>query len=325
MHKRRVNELSLNMVIEPVGPILIKSGLSGGADPTLPEMSFVRTIHPQTQQNTIYLPGASLKGAIRSHCERILNTVFGEDACCNPVSNKANCFQRVHDIKNTAEQYRQLCPACRIFGDMSHASHLYTADAYPIPQSTKLAVRQNVAIDRLSGGVANGPFDMEVALKGQFCTSLRIINFELWQIGLLALALRDMSQGRLRLGFAKSRGLGEVAVRITGLTIAYPGQFIDDPQRFEDTLYGVSALASDLREAYGYVEDDIYDLSQAGTLDDESLLWGQPTLYFGSSDQAADLDKTEQQQAHDEVNLVLRDAAQAWILYARARQGGMVE
>ncbi len=61
MHKRLLNEAILSIAIEPHGPILIKAG-DKGADPTLPDMEFVRT------NGTPYLPGSSLKGVIRAHC-----------------------------------------------------------------------------------------------------------------------------------------------------------------------------------------------------------------------------------------------------------------
>ena len=61
MHKALLCELHLDFAIEPRGPLLIKSGREAGADPTLPDMNFVRTYHP-TLGETVYLPGSSLKG-----------------------------------------------------------------------------------------------------------------------------------------------------------------------------------------------------------------------------------------------------------------------
>ena len=111
MHKRRVNELKLAFTISPQGPILIKAGDDGGLDPTLPSMSFVRTRHPGNGRTTIYLPGASLKGVIRSHTERIIHTVLGEapEICCDPLDHNNNCASRLKDVKSTAEQYQKSC------------------------------------------------------------------------------------------------------------------------------------------------------------------------------------------------------------------------
>ncbi len=309
MHKRRVNELKLDLTIQPAGPILIKSGDDGGLDPTLPSMSFVRTLHPQDKRQTIYLPGASLKGVIRSHSERILHTVFGEDPtiCCDPLARNGNCFDRLRkqSIKDAAEQYKQMCLACRTFGHMANASHFLSADAYPSEAINELPVRQNVAIDRLSGGVAVGPFDMEVALEGQFKTTLSLFNFELWQVGLLALTLRDLAEGRVRLGFAKSRGLGEVQVTFNCLEIGYPGQFGAAKYDFGRQMVGVGALAPDLRSAYGYVEaEDVLEYPQPAGLDEAGRLWGRPSVTFES----------------ENIMPVFAQAVQSWAAYTTGRK-----
>lgn len=300
MHKRRVNELILTFAIAPEGPILIKSGQDAGADPTLPKMSFVRTRHPKDGQRTIYLPGSSLKGVLRSHCERILRTVFGDDIdkCCDPLSRRQSCGVRYHSVEDTAEQYKALCLACKIFGHMVNAGHLLTADAYPkepIDGSPALEIRNNVAIDRLSGGVAVGPFDMEVALQGQFITQVRLINFEVWQVGLVALALRDLAEGRLPVGFAKSRGLGQVSATFQRLEVAYPGTFAMDDKA--EALYGVGALAPDLVEAYGYVADDRIPYPTPGTPVADSPAWGRPAVAF---------------EGHETVSPVFQAAVGAW-------------
>jgi CRISPR/Cas system CSM-associated protein Csm3 (group 7 of RAMP superfamily) len=310
MHKRRLNELTLTLTIAPDGPILIKSGQEAGADPTLPQMSFVRTRHPKTSARTIYLPGSSLKGVIRSHSERIIRTVFGDDAdkCCDPLSRHQSCGVRHKNIQDTAEQYKALCLACKIFGHMVNAGHLLTADAYPeqpINGSPALEIRNNVAIDRLSGGVAVGPFDMEVAIQGAFETQLKLINFELWQVGLVALALRDLAEGRLPIGFAKSRGLGQVTATFQRLEIAYPGAFEMGDKA--EVLYGVGALAPDLVAAYDYVADDQASYPTPGAPVAESAAWGRPAVAF---------------EEHEAVTDVFKATVSAWAAKARAASDG---
>ncbi|MCB0020839.1 MAG: hypothetical protein KDE09_23755, partial [Anaerolineales bacterium] len=133
MHKMRVNQLVLDLIIEPDGPLLIKSGNESGADPTLPSMNFVRTQHPISGEQTIYLPGASLKGVIRSHSERILRSLLPENErnCCDPLDRRSNCGTRTRNERDTARQYEQLCLACRLYGHTTHYSHFLAADAYP--------------------------------------------------------------------------------------------------------------------------------------------------------------------------------------------------
>lgn len=321
MHKRRLNELTLDILIEPAGPLLIKSGHEAGADPTLPSMSFVRTRHPMTGERTIYLPGSSLKGVIRSHTERIIRTVYGEDPnmCCDPLGRQS-CGRRHHGVADTAEQYKRLCLACRIFGATVNAGHFLTADAYPAAPIDTLPVRNNVAIDRLSGGVAVGPFDMEVAVEGHFVTRLTLINFELWQVGVLALALRDLATGRVQLGYAKSRGLGKVNVHFGRLEFGYPGRFEADG--LVDTLYGVGALAPDMIAGYGYVPDDTLKLSEPGILEAESVAWGRPVVRFGLlEDVALTAAADKQLEAADmEIQAVFKQVVQAWAAYDPRRE-----
>ncbi|MCD5401274.1 hypothetical protein LR013_01590, partial [candidate division NPL-UPA2 bacterium] len=58
-------------------------------------------------------------------------------------------------------------------------------------------------------------------------------NFELWQIGVLALGIGGLEQGILKLGFGKNRGFGEVNIKVEGANFlfAFPVP--------EDRIWGV--------------------------------------------------------------------------------------
>lgn len=281
MHKQLVNELRLEFVIRPQGPLLIKSGQEAGADPTLLDMNFVRTQHGELGE-TIYLPGSSLKGTLRSYCEKIARTVGVK--CCDPLSNDS-CGRRVERAgqRGTAAQiYSDLCTICRIFGHTVMASHLQMADAYPLAEEMEAVndteERDGVAIDRVSGAVAVGPFQLEVVTKGAFKGQLYLKNFQFWQIGLLAVALRDIGQGRVPLGFAKSRGLGRVRVDYTRLEISYPGQFGQaESLDFAHHLYGVTAFPVDGMETYGFEPEEPMELPEAK---EPTIEWGRATQLY---------------------------------------------
>jgi len=221
MHKRLYNEAIIQLTISPDGPILIKAG-EKGADPTLPDMEFVRTYHDG--RDTIYLPGSSLKGVLRAHCERIARTVGGEWLACDPLDSRKSCSAKLErKAQNGAEAYRQSCFICQLFGNTSLASHLRITDGYPAdPEKVQLEERNGVAIDRVFGSVAVGPFNYEVCTEGDFQTTIHIKNFTVAQLGLLALTLRDLGAGRVGVGFAKSRGLGRVKARLDSLAVRYP-------------------------------------------------------------------------------------------------------
>lgn len=255
MFKVALNHLRLDFAIQPNGPLLIKSGQDTGANPLLPAMSFVRTVHPDSRTSTIYLPGSSLKGVIRSRCEQIARTV-------KLNVDEFNAFKLHNDIAEqfrkreaadgaVVNAYRHVCSITRLFGSNNLASRVQLTDFYPTDPIDVLPIRQMVAIDRRSGASAN-TFTMEVAppaLNDEvpviFFGTIHLQNFERWQVGLLALALRDLNAGQVPVGFGSSRGLGQVRLFYRTLQISYPGLLSETEavQRGADRyLLGVAQL-----------------------------------------------------------------------------------
>jgi CRISPR/Cas system CSM-associated protein Csm3 (group 7 of RAMP superfamily) len=233
MHKRFVNHCTIDLTLIPDGPILIKSG-EEGADPTKPNMEFVETYHAGGK--SIYLPGSSLKGAIRAHAERIVRTL-GRDSNPNdpkvlwandPLNDKYDYLQK----KSSSDIYKLSSFTDRIFGNTSIASRLRIEDAHPIDKKQlKIQERNGVAIDRVFGSVAVGPFNYQVCTAGEFRTKIHLKNFSLAQLGLIGLVLRDLNDGWFGIGFAKSRGLGTVTVKYNEAVVQYPGCKLDEDNR----------------------------------------------------------------------------------------------
>ncbi|MCL1466534.1 RAMP superfamily CRISPR-associated protein [Argonema galeatum] len=225
MHKRFVNHCTIDLTLIPDGPILIKSGKEG-ANPTKPDMEFVETYHAGGR--SIYLPGSGLKGAIRAHAERIVRTV-GRDSNPNdpkivwandPINDK---YDYLKDLP-APKIYQKSSFTDRIFGNTSIASRVRIEDAYPVDKSkVKIEERNGVAIDRVFGSVAVGPFNYQVCTAGEFRTKIHLKNFSLAQLGLIGLVLRDLNEGWFGIGFAKSRGLGTVTVKYNSAVVQYPG------------------------------------------------------------------------------------------------------
>lgn len=271
MHKRYVNQCTLELTIIPDGPILIKSGQEG-ADPTKPDMEFVETYHKTGK--TIYLPGSSLKGAIRAHAERIVRTVGKDRRPNNPDELWANDplndkYDYLKD-KSTSDVYRLSSFTDQMFGNTAVASRLRIEDAYPDnPKLLKIEERNGVAIDRVYGSVAVGPFNYQVCTAGEFKTKIHLKNFTLAQLGLIALVLRDLNEGWFGLGFAKSRGLGTVEVDYTKAIVQYPGCQLKDnkisllgSEKTWETnmLLGVGEFLDPLEaKLYGFPADDHQD------------------------------------------------------------------
>lgn len=215
MHKTRYNALNLTLHLSPKGPLLIKAG-GISADPTLPDMQFVRTYHPEKGE-TVYIPGSSLKGVVRGFVEKALRTVGDTNswrwACATFPDEDESCAKKLGKEENSATIYKKSCGACRIFGHTRLKGRASFTDLFPIDE-VKTEIRYGVAISRLSHAVAHGPFEMEVAVSGTFEGHLVLENFEIWQLGLLALALESMNQGLVKVGFGKNRGFGEVTVEV---------------------------------------------------------------------------------------------------------------
>ena len=143
-------------------------------------------------------------------------------------------------------------------------------DAYPTRETVEAAnqteQRDGVAIDRLSGAVANGPFTLEVVTQGQFQATLSLENFELWQLGLVTIALRDLGSSLCPIGYGKSRGLGRMAVTLSRLEVGYPGRFSvqEGKRNYANNIYGVSAF--DVPDNYGFEPEDSLVLNKPGKL-----------------------------------------------------------
>ncbi|HEY7067233.1 MAG TPA: RAMP superfamily CRISPR-associated protein [Chloroflexota bacterium] len=289
MHRRRVNEAVLSLALRPEGPLLVRAA-NPGADPTRPDVEFART--RRAGLDTVYLPGSSLKGALRAHCERIARTVGGEGPdrrprlSCNPLGSAPDgpgysCNRRLHALAERADArraYRDSCFVCQLFGNQHEAAHLRIADTYPAT-APRVEPRASVGVDRVYGSAAVGPLTYEVVTDGRFETEIALHNFTLAQFGLLALALRDLREGRLALGSGKSHGLGRVGVEITALTVHYPGSDVHDgalattsgaPVGPADQLYGAGAFPE--TGGYGFPTPDAVSLPAGVAAADDG--WG---------------------------------------------------
>jgi len=237
MHKCFVNHCTLDLTISPCGPMLIKSGKEG-ADPTKPDMEFVETYYRGGR--SIYLPGSSLKGAIRAHAERIVRTVGGTSFNTNkPALPWANDpinddYEYLKDNKDKQKKlpaheiYKKSSFTDQMFGSTEIASRVRINDAYPVGLANlKIEERNGVAIDRVFGSVAHGPFNYQVCTAGEFRTKIHLKNFTLAQLGLIGLVLRDLNDGWFGLGFAKSRGMGLVEATLNEAVVQYPGCVMD--------------------------------------------------------------------------------------------------
>jgi len=252
MHRKWLNSARLLLELKPRGPLLVKTGIET-PDPSRIGLEFVRTRHAKHGE-TVYLPGSSLKGVLRSHGERALRGLLLR--ACNPFDSSSACRQRrkkdpeTERLEPPAEVFARQCPICRTFGSLQLQGRCNITDAYPWnPRATDAEQeatraetnltepRTQVGIDRLTGGSKKGAlFELEVVTGGGFWAEIQLADFELWQLALLLACIDDLDRGHAAVGFGKSRGLGQVSARAIALALESGG-------REDGALLGASALA----------------------------------------------------------------------------------
>ncbi len=196
-----------------------------------------------------YIPGSSIRGCLRYHAERMVRTFiyqrFSDDGICRnaawdikdegrKIAEKKLDFNEIND---------RTCIISRLFGFTALGGRLYFSDVFPVCEDsfkTGLKLLDHVAIDRFTGGAASQrkfnsmPFFPSypegMSLEGGGLPDdsgdikFRIVlhDFELWHLGLIALLLKDLYLGNIKIGYGTRKGFGKVklidGVRIEGLT-----------------------------------------------------------------------------------------------------------
>jgi CRISPR-associated protein Csm3 len=271
MFRTSYNRAVLRVRIDTVTPLRIGAG-DVSLDPSGADLTCVRTHHAM-YGSTVYIPGSSFKGVIRSAAEaairghKLAGDVIG--ACDDPLSNDKtkNCGARYQNERApTAEIHRKHCLACRLFGSTAIKGRASVRDLFPwsddvaagdrhVPNganhtgANKLELRHGVSINRLLGSVENGPFDQELVPAGvAFFGDIALENYQACQLGLLVEGLDQLDTGFAQLGSSKSRGLGVVKVTIERILHEQAGRGAQP--------CGVGALASpDEARAYGLVAE----------------------------------------------------------------------
>lgn len=237
MFRKSYNRAVLRLRLTTQTPLLIRAG-DAGLDPTAAELACVRTHHAQHGQ-TVYIPGSSLKGVLRSAAEaalrsqRLIDDIRG---ACDPLDRDDCCFAKVREQQAklprgsslpTPDVHKMHCLACRLFGSLTLKGRTSVRDLFPWStapgdptkegpggtnhrRANHVENRPGVAIDRVTGSVRGGAlFEQEMIPAGvSFWGELAMENYQTWQLGLVDQALLEVNNGFAQLGSSKSRGLG---------------------------------------------------------------------------------------------------------------------
>jgi CRISPR-associated RAMP protein (TIGR02581 family) len=208
-------------------------GAPGGVQPAATERPVARDALGQP-----FIPGATLKGALRTEVERLVRAVRPARAC-NPVGADAErCVPAAAASANRpggrtsaaggaggagAAVPPETCWVCRLFGAPWLASRVQVADLAVDPATWlgQLPVREGIAVDRDTDTARRAlGYDYEVVPAGtEFRCHIRADTADPRLLGMLALGLRELESGRLALGGGRSRGLGRVQLLVEARTL----------------------------------------------------------------------------------------------------------
>ena len=213
-------------------PLKIASGV-GSADTDAP---VIRDLAGQP-----YIPGSSLRGAVRSELERVLAAVGPERSglrgCVLFTDDpyEKNCEQKIREFllkldkerlndddknKKLAEYLeKNLCDICRVFGTAGYGSKLFFSDCPSDNAEQRIMIRDNVGIDRDSGAAADtAKFDYEVIEAAdntkaatRFSLCMEAENLDEQGKSLVRLVLNLLRNG-LYLGGKRAAGLGRIVL-----------------------------------------------------------------------------------------------------------------
>jgi CRISPR/Cas system CSM-associated protein Csm3 (group 7 of RAMP superfamily) len=173
-------------------------------EPDIPDVEHIKS------DGRPVLPGTSIKGAIRSRAEKIINTLG------KPESLIEKLFGDVDEVKKEACKGRILVEESLI-------------NSYPEEVQTR------IKIDRFTGGVMEGALlETKPQFRGKdekiFNIKITINDYEDHQAGLMLLVLKDLWTGDLPIGGEKAIGRGvlqgkRVSISWDGNTITFDDVF----------------------------------------------------------------------------------------------------
>ncbi len=173
-----------------------------------------------------FIPGASLKGVLRSTLESLVRALEpSRDQglwACNPLEDEPGAPDVACGVYAKGERRGSVdvtghCAICRLFGSRLVGSHVRISDALAKRRKGPPPIehRDGVAIDRDRKVVHGGQkYDFEVVSPGtEFELEMFVENPRPWLMGLLIVGLDQIADGFSALGGFTSRGLGRATLQ----------------------------------------------------------------------------------------------------------------
>jgi len=223
------------------------------------------------------LPGSALRGALRSHAERIARTLATRNAfekaqrdltkaqheflqacpACNPAIEsdekpltKCDKLLSLANVSYDKEiRDEQICVSCQLFGSSRRGSRLKIMDA-PLSNEPVWKPLDFLAIDRFTGGGLEGAkFDAVALWRPQFSVSFFLEEPQAWELGWLALVLRDLIDARIPIGFGSAKGFGQAEATNLKVRCAF-GSFDDWNKIIKD--FNLELQARQVEQPFGF-------------------------------------------------------------------------
>jgi CRISPR-associated RAMP protein (TIGR02581 family) len=184
-----------------------------------------------------YIPGSSLKGALRSGLESVLRglgrrdlwacEIFEDDGSCVGVSPRDKARAKRREPIPLTEVLERCCTACGLFGSPFVAGRVFFHDL-PQLQGSPTEVRDGVGIDRdLGNAKPKVKYDVEVVPAGtRFKLELLLENVDRVRLDLVLQTLDLLHRGEILLGGLTTRGLGRVELRQRSLERTDAGRLL---------------------------------------------------------------------------------------------------
>jgi len=197
----------------------LRIGAGRGKTPTSPVDLQVLKISIGDIKDAPYIPGSSLKGVIRSACERLALSNDIEACGMGEGCKNENDEELKNMIKSRSSEEEiveflneNYCLICKLFGSGTYSSHIQFSDAYPREGKFSTGQKTGIAIERRSGSVKRGAlYTVEfVNPNSEFYGSIVFNNVPNYGIGLVSYVIDQINEGIVRIGGFKTRGFGIV-------------------------------------------------------------------------------------------------------------------
>lgn len=203
--------LTLTRRVRLTGVLTAHAGLHMAGAATSLDQPVVRDAdgHP-------YLPGSSLRGALRATLEALLRG----------VDDRAAGLWVAPDDDPDADD----CPSRRLFGSATQPGCVRLPDAWALDRDGAPAIerREALRVDSATGSAVPGSDQGFEAIPAGTRFHLEVFadNLADWELGLLVCALTQLDEGFVALGGRTARGLGRVGIEWTHLLDFEPRELL---------------------------------------------------------------------------------------------------